>query len=155
FFYTDRNKANPFLYALNLSAPKGNMDYTYSDYFIGRNDYPLKASGAKWTIPYQQIMIRDGAMKMNTDLQGNIGSTDDWLVAANAALDLPTKWNPFAALPFKIPLKIFVDVGTSAEFWKQDNTTDHFLYDAGFQISILKQLVNIYIPVIYSPVFRD
>jgi len=155
FFYTNEEKANSFLYALNLSAPKGNLDYTYSDYFIGRNDYPFKETGVKWTIPYQQIMIRDGAMKMNTDVQGNIGATNDWLMASNASFDIPSQLNPLSILPFKIPLKIFADAGTSAEFWKQNAQTDHFLYDAGLQISLLKQIVNIYIPVIYSSVFRD
>ena len=155
FIYTNEEKANSFLYALNLSAPKGNMDYTYSDYFIGRNDYPFKETGVKWTIPYQQIMIRDGAMKMNTDVQGNIGATNDWLMASNASFDIPSQLNPLSILPFKILLKIFADAGTSAEFWKQNAQTDHFLYDAGLQISLLKQIVNIYIPVIYSSVFRD
>jgi len=155
FFYTNEEKANSFLYALNLSAPKGDLDYTYSDYFIGRNDYPLKQNGVKWTVPYQQIMIRDGAMKMNTDIQGNIGATNDWLIATNASFDIPSKINPFSILPFNLPLKIFADVGTSAEFWVENSQTDHFLYDAGFQMSLLKNLMNIYIPIIYSSVFRD
>lgn len=41
------------------------------------------------------------------------------------------------------------------KFWKQNAQADHFLYDAGIQISVLKQLVNIYVPVIYSSVFKD
>ncbi|MFI5186258.1 MAG: M1 family metallopeptidase [Chitinophagales bacterium] len=155
FIYTNEQKANSFLYALNLSAPKGNLDYTYSDYFIGRNDYPFTQNGVKWTVPYQQIMIRDGGMKMNTDAQGKVGLTNNWLIASNASFDIPSRVNPLSLLPFKIPLKIFADVGTSAEFWKQNSETDHFLYDAGFQVSLLKNTVNIYIPVIYSSVFGD
>jgi hypothetical protein len=157
FMYTDKKKADAFLYSLNLSAPKGNLDYTYSDYFIGRNDYPFRSEGTKWTIPYQQIMIRDGAFKVNTDGQGNIGSSEDWLVAANASFDIPASINPLSLLPFKIniPLKAFVDIGTYGETWVKGATADRFLYDAGIQISFLRELLNIYIPILYSKAFKD
>jgi hypothetical protein len=155
FIYTDRKTADPFLYGLNLSAPKGNLDYTYSDYFIGRNDYPFRSDGVKWTVPYQQVMIRDGAFKVNTDGQGNIGASDDWLIAANASFDIPNSINPLSLLPFKIPLKAFIDVGTYSGPWQKGATDDRFLYDAGLQVSLLKELVNIYIPLLYSTPFKD
>jgi len=50
-------------------------------------------------------MIRDGALKMNTDIQGNIGLTNDWLSAINASFDIPSRLNPLSILPVKIPLK--------------------------------------------------
>ncbi|MES1225319.1 MAG: M1 family aminopeptidase, partial [Bacteroidota bacterium] len=59
-------------YHLNLSGPKGYEDYTYSNYFIGRNEFEGLSN--------QQIMNRDGAFKVRTDLLGDkIGKTDDWL----------------------------------------------------------------------------
>ena len=155
FLYTNREKANPFLYGLNMSAPKGKLDYTYSDYFIGRNDYPFRTDGIKWTLPYQQVMIRDGAFKVNTDGQGDTGTSDDWLVAANASFDIPASINPFSVLPVKIPLKLFADVGTYKQAWQKNAPTDRFLYDAGIQISLLKQLLNIYIPILYSQPYKD
>ena len=155
FIYTNKSKANSFLYALSLSAPKGSMDYTYSNYFAGRNDYPLQLDKEKWTLGYQQIMIRDGGLKMNTDIQGNIGLTNNWLAALNGSFDIPSQINPLSVLPVKIPLKIFADVGTVAEFWDKESEQDRFLYDAGLQISFLKDLVNVYIPILYSPVYRD
>jgi hypothetical protein len=154
FIYTNEKKADRFLYVLNLSAPKGNLDYTYSDYFIGRNDYPFRTDG-KWTIPYQQIMIRDGGLKVNTDGQGNIGSSDDWLAAANASFDIPANINPLSLLPFKIPLKAFFDIGTYSAAWKKGATEQRFLYDAGIQLFFLKNLLNIYIPVFFSKPFKD
>jgi hypothetical protein len=63
--------------------------------------------------------------------------------------------NPLQALPIKIPLKIFFDVGTYAEAWKKDPATGRFIYDGGFQISMVHDLINIYIPVIYSKVYSD
>ena len=125
-FYTDR-------YHLNMTGASGYEDYTYSDYFIGRNKFEGLAS--------QQIMIRDGGFKIRTDLLiDKIGKTDDWLVAANFSSTL---------LP-KLPVKIFADLGTYADAWQNNSGLDHFLFEAGLQLSILKETVNIYLPLLYS-----
>jgi Peptidase family M1 domain len=135
-------------YHLNMTGANGYEDYTYSNYFIGRNEFDKISS--------QQIMIRDGAFKVRTDLlSSKIGKTDDWLAALNFKTDVPKKINPLQVLPVKIPLKIFFDVGTYAEAWKKDPATGRFIYDGGFQLSLLKDLVNIYIPVIYSKVYSN
>jgi hypothetical protein len=135
-FATDR-------YHLNMTGANGYEDYTYSDYFIGRNEFEGIAS--------QQIMVRDGAFKVRTDLLADkVGRTDDWLVALNFSSTI------FAGvLPKEIALKVFVDVGTYAEPWKKNSTQDRFLFDAGIHIPILKETVNIYIPIFYSSVFKD
>jgi hypothetical protein len=131
-----------------MTGPNGYEDYTYSDYFVGRNKFDGTAS--------QQIMIRDGAFKVRTDLLSDkVGKTDDWLIAVNLSSSIPTSINPLSFLPVKIPLKVFVDIGTYAEPWKQNSTSDKFLFDAGIHIPILKETVNIYIPLIYSKVFTD
>jgi hypothetical protein len=139
-FATDR-------YHLNMTGPNGYEDYTYSDYFIGRNRFE--------GLPSQQIMIRDGAFKTRTDLlAAKVGKTDDWLVAANLSSTIPSAINPLSILPLPIHLKIFVDIGTYAEAWKQNSTEDRFLYNAGIQIPIRAETINIYIPVLYSSVYR-
>lgn len=135
-------------YHLNMTGPKGNEDYTYSDYFIGRNEFEK--------YPSQQIMQRDGFFKVRTDLlSSKTGKTDNWLAAANFTSDIPKKYNPLQVLPVKIPLKVFVDVGTYAEAWQATSGTGKFIYDAGFQFSLLKNIVNIYVPLLYSKVYRD
>lgn len=140
-FYNDR-------YFLNMSGPKGNEDYTYSEYFTGRNEFMGWRS--------QQVMERDGFFKVNTDLLGNkIGKTDDWLMSANLSSDLPDNINPLSILPVKIPLKIFADVGTYAEAWKDHPASGRFIYDAGIQIPLFHSLVDVYIPIIYSKVYGD
>ena len=58
-------------------------------------------------------------------------------------------------LPVKFPLKVFLDIGTYAEAWKNKAENDRFLFDAGLQISILRETINIYFPLIYSSVYRD
>jgi hypothetical protein len=140
-FETDR-------YHLNLTGANGYEDYTYSDYFIGRNRFEGLAS--------QQIMMRDGGFKIKTDLLAEkIGKTDDWLIATNLTSSIPTGINPLSLLPFEIPLRVFVDIGTYADAWKQNSGLDHFLFDAGLQLSLLKNTVNIYVPLLYSSAYKD
>ena len=135
-FATDR-------YHLNMTGPNGYEDYTYSDYFIGRNKFEGMAS--------QQLMVGDGGFKVRTDLLADkVAKTDDWLIAANFNTTIPS-----ALLPVKIPLKVFLDIGTYAEAWKNKTENDRFLFDAGLQISLLRETINIYLPLIYSPVYKD
>jgi len=152
FFYTSSKTINKQFsterYHFNMTGPNGYEDYTYSDYFLGRNKFEGFAS--------QQIMVRDGAFKVRTDLlAAKVGKTDDWLVAANFNSSIPSGVNPLSLLPVKIPLKLFVDIGTYADAWKQDAETDRFLFDAGIHIPLFYETVNIYIPLIYSGVYRD
>ena len=135
---TSLKRSNTYMYRLNLSAPKGDEDYTYSNYFIGRNEYDGFLS--------QQVMIKDGGFKVATDLLSDkVGKTDDWL----GALNFTSSFHP------KIPLKLFLDIGTYSEAWKKDAGTSRVLFDAGIQLSLLKDVVNIYIPVLYSKIYRD
>lgn len=135
-------------YLLNMTGPNGSEDYTYSDYFIGRNEFDNFSS--------QQIMIRDGAFKVRTDLLANkIGKTDDWLMAANFNTSIPQKINPLSVLPLKIPLRIFADIGTYAEPWQANSDLDKFLFDAGIHLPLLDEAINIYIPLFYSKVYSN
>jgi hypothetical protein len=140
-FNTDR-------YHLNMTGANGYEDYTYSDYFIGRNKFE--------GLPSQQIMNRDGGFKVRTDLLADkIGKTDDWLVAVNFSSTVPSNINPLNLLPIKIPLKVFVDIGSYAEAWKPNAGTDRFLFDAGLYIPLFKEMINIYVPLLYSDVYKD
>lgn len=131
-FETDR-------YQLNMTGANGYEDYTYSNYFIGRNEFEGTAS--------HQVMIRDGGFKVRTDLlSSKIGKTDNWLAAANFVSDIGDK---------KFPLKIFADVGTYAEAWQNNAQTSRFLFDAGLQLSLLHETINIYLPLLYSTAYRD
>ncbi len=135
-------------YQLNMTGPNGPEDYTYSNYFLGRNEFEKLKS--------QQIMIRDGGFKVRTDLlNSKIGKSDDWLAAINFKSDFPKNLNPLQMLPFNIPLKLFFDIGTYSEAWNKDAATEKFIFDAGLQLSLCKDLVNIYIPVFYSKVYSQ
>lgn len=152
FFYLgDKTFAKEFetdIYHLNMSGPKGYEDYNYSNYFVGRNEYDKFSS--------QQIMIRDGGFKVRTDLLSNkIGKTDNWLAAVNLTTDIPKAINPLRVLPVKLPIKAFFDMGTYAEAWKKEAPTGRIIYDAGLQLSLFKDVVNIYVPLLYSKVYTD
>ncbi|MEJ7681853.1 MAG: hypothetical protein WKG06_29195 [Segetibacter sp.] len=135
-------------YFLNISAPKGSEDYTYNNYFIGRNELEGWQS--------QQVMERDGFFKVNTDLLNNrTGKTDNWLMSLNLTADLPDNLNPLSILPIKIPINIFADFGTYAEAWKENFASGRFIYDAGIQLPLFHSFINIYIPIIFSKVYRD
>ncbi len=140
-FATDR-------YHLNMTGANGYEDYTYSDYFVGRNKFEGFAS--------QQIMIRDGGFKVRTDLLAQkVGKTDDWLAAANITTTIPSNINPLSLLPIKIPLKIYLDIGTYAEAWKPNAETDRFFFNAGLQLPLLKETINFYLPIFYSSVYKS
>jgi len=135
-------------YQLNMTGPKGYEDYTYSNYFIGRSEFDKFSS--------QQILIRDGGFKVRTDLLSNkIGKTDNWLMAANFTSPIPRAINPLSVLPFRLPIKMFLDIGTYAEAWKKNAPTGRFVYDAGLQLSLFRNVVNIYVPILYSNVYKD
>jgi len=152
FFYTSSKTITKEFsterYHLNLTGANGYEDYTFSDYFIGRNKFEGLAS--------QQVMMRDGGFKVRTDLLADpVGKTDDWLMAVNLSSSIPSSINPLNILPVKIPLKAYIDIGTYAEAWKKDSEVDHFLFDGGLQLSLFKNIVNIYVPLIYSTVYKN
>ena len=94
-------------------------------------------------------MIRDGGFKVGTDLlDGKAGKTDDWLAALNFTVHIPT-------ISDHLPVKLFFDLGTYAEAWQKNTEATHFLYDAGLQVSLLKETINIYFPLFYSNVYKQ
>ena len=132
-----------YAYQPKLTAVRGNEDYTYSNYFIGRNDYEGFNS--------HQIMMRDGGLKIRTDLFQNLqGRSDNWIAALNFTTTLPA-----SVIPPKLPLRLFFDAGTYAEAWITKNNSSRILYVGGLQLSLAKETINIYLPVIYSRVFGD
>ncbi|HXB44228.1 MAG TPA: hypothetical protein VNV85_09245, partial [Puia sp.] len=58
-------------------------------------------------------------------------------------------------IPKKIPLKLFFDLGTYAYVWGSNPQTSKFLYIGGLQLSLLKNIINIYAPLVYSSDFSS
>jgi hypothetical protein len=151
FGYIGEKNYSNYGYWPKLLAATGDDDYTYSNYFIGRTasttnpEQPVKNLG----MGAQQVMIRDGGLKLRLDqfdfLQGR---SDKWVAALNFNTTLPSVFPP------KLPLKLFFDIGTNAETWKEDSQVSRFLYVGGLQLSLFKNVLNIYAPLIYSKDFK-
>jgi hypothetical protein len=140
---TSLKQSNTYVYQPKLTAVRGNEDYTYSNYFIGRNEFEGFAS--------QQIMERDGNLKIRTDIFQDLqGRSDDWIAAINLSTSIPKK-----ILPLPFPIKIYADAGTYADAWKKDASVGRFLYVTGIQLSLLGDLINIYAPILYSKEFSN
>jgi hypothetical protein len=126
-----------------LTAVRGSEDYTYDNYFIGRNDYNGLAS--------QQIIMRDGDLKLRTDLfSGLQGRSDDWVAAVNLNSTLPPQ-----LVPTWLPLHLFLDLGTYAQAWSDNPPTSHFLYVAGFELDFFHDVLRVYAPLVYSSDFSS
>ena len=124
-----------------LTAVRGNEDYAYDNFFLGRNAFT--------GFPSQQVMDRDGDLHLRTDLfQGLQGRSDNWVTSLNARTTLPS-----AIAPEWLPLKIFFDVGTYAEAWQANPPTSHFLYTGGFELDLFHDVLRIYAPLVYSSDF--
>ncbi|HZH96780.1 MAG TPA: hypothetical protein VEY06_12885, partial [Flavisolibacter sp.] len=127
-------------------------DYTYSNYFIGRtasfaNDGTVVNNAG---VAAQQIMIRDGGLKLRIDQYEFLqGRSQDWVAAINLTSTLPK-----AILPLSVPLKLFLDIGSFSEAWNANAETGKFLYVGGLQLSVVKGIVNIYVPLVYSNDFK-
>lgn len=152
FFYINDpgllEKFNTDRYKLKLTSVGGFEDYTYSDYFIGRNKFTGAGS--------QQLMIRDGGLKIRVDqFEGDPDfsrriRSDDLLFALNLSTTLPN-----GILPVFIPLKLFADIGTTNAMWDKENSYGKIAYVAGLQLSLFKKTINIYAPLLYSKQFKD
>jgi hypothetical protein len=130
-------------YEPKLTAVRGDEDYTYSNYFIGRSEFIGLAS--------QQIMERDGNVHLRTDLfQGLQGRSDNWVASLNLRTTLPRQ-----IVPEWLPLKLFFDAGTYAEAWTDNPPTSHFLYAGGFELDLLHDVLRIYAPLVYSSDFSN
>ena len=131
----------------------GEEDFTYSNYFVARTASYASAAGdiPNQGFAAQQIMIRDGGFKMRLDYFDFLqGKSDDWVTSINVSTSLPS-----AILPINLPIKFFLDFGTASGNWKSSYEGARFMYVGGIQLSILKSLVNIYAPLIYSKDIKD
>lgn len=154
FGYIGNKKAGTYLYQPKLLGGTGEDDYAYSNYFVGRS---ASASNAELPVANKglggrQLMIQNGGgFKLRLDQYSFLyGQSDDWIAAANVNTTIPK-----ALFPFKIPLLLFLDVGTYAEAWNKNAATSKFLYIGGLQLSLFKNVLNIYAPLIYSKEFKS
>ncbi|MCF8296301.1 MAG: M1 family metallopeptidase [Saprospiraceae bacterium] len=112
-------------YRFRLSGNAGFQDYLYDELFLGRN----VSSG----LLAHQFVETGGAFKFYTPL----GQSWDNIIATNLK----------ASLPGKIPVKLYGDFGFYTDLFGAET---YLCYDIGLQIFIIKNIFDIYIPLVLS-----
>lgn len=115
--------AGKFLYQKNVNSYFGftmnaNNDYLYDNIYLGRNEIQAFYN--------QQVYMKDASFK-NLTLTPN---STDWILAMNILLPAPDK----------IPLAFYADFGKST-------TSSTLDYDCGVALIILKNCLEVYVPI--------
>ena len=136
FFAINNDPAIYGRYELN-SSYSGVNDYLYDGSYIARNA-PAKAG--------QQVSYQEGGFKV--PVFNNVDRSDNWLGSINLETDLPLRnW----------PVRLFLDAGlipnTAPTISNNRSTT--MLYDAGFSVVIVRDIVNVFVPVVMSNDFQN
>ena len=134
-------------YRFRTSGQTGYQDYMHDYVFFGRSERT-----GFWS---QQFLNNDGGFKVLTP----IGQTKEWLSALNIASELPlskkvamsSSKNAFGK---RQAFGVFLDVGTYSERWSA-NASRKFIYDAGVSLSLIKDVIKIYVPLLMSKELKD
>lgn len=128
------------LYGFNLSdrtrsGPQ--KDYAFDELYFGRSE----SDG----FLFRQMSMRQGRFKVYTPF----GAYKDWIFTVNLSSNLP------GPLGF---LKAYADLGTTADLRKDLKTaydlSQSFSYNAGLQLTIIPQTIEIYLPLLLSAEIR-
>ena len=123
-------------YYLN-SVYTGDKDYLYDGTYFGRNERNGVAA--------HQIAMLEGGFKVPTPLYiSQLGRSDNWLFAVNLSTDIP-----------KLPLRLFLDVGTFSNAARLNPSGQKILSDAGVEVPLFYDVVSVYFPVVLSKDFKD
>lgn len=107
----------------------GASDYLFDHTILGRSE----TSG----VFAYQYLGNDGGFKTPTPL----GGTNEWLAAFNIT----------APLPGKLPLKLFANIATFAHAKEVLYNGEIFIYEAGIQLNLIRNVFEIYLPCYISP----
>ena len=116
-------------YAFRASGYNGWHDYLFESNFAARNE--------RGGFGFTQFTEKDGALKVWTPL----GQTAEWLTSLNVK----------SPKLFILPVKVFADVVVCDGRSLLD---DAFLWDAGLNIVLWNEIVEIYLPLAYSADIR-
>jgi hypothetical protein len=129
FLGTSAVDAGP--YRFRLSGQTGSQDYLYDNVFLGRTETSGRFAN--------QLTQTDGGFKFYSPL----GQTSQWITAVNLKSSLGN---------FKLPVNLFADIGMTGP---DGRTTEKVLYDAGASLVIIKDICEIYFPVLICKGFQD
>jgi hypothetical protein len=130
FLYNENTSMVDYRY--RMSGYRGHHDYWYDNLYAGRT-----SSSGIWA---QQAYMQGGGFKTLTP----VGQTNKWLAALNFDF----------SLPWKLPIRIFADVGTYHNAgYDVPGYTDWVVYDLG--ICIKTGLLDVYLPLLVSPDLKN
>ena len=112
-------------YRFRMRGYGGSDDYLFETNHIARNE----TVGLGFT----QFTDVDGAFKVYSLL----GNSSNWIAAVNIK----------SPKLYVLPLKLFLDIGTADG---RSLSKDKVLYCAGINVTLWKEIIDIYIPVTYS-----
>jgi hypothetical protein len=117
-------------YAFRPSGYTGAQDYLFEGNYIGRNT----GNG----LGFSQFMEKDGNLKTWTFLT----DVPDWMVAVNVK----------SPSLFILPVKVFADVVVCDQ---RAIGGEQALWDAGLNIALWKDILEVYFPIAYSKYIND
>lgn len=140
FFGGAMFKRDPFAgdYRFRMSGQTGYQDYLYDNIYFGRSAYSAPQLG------FQQFTETDGAFKIWSPL----GQSDNWLASVNVK----------SPKIYKFPLQLYFDAGVfsthvvtvSSGGTSQGITAPEFMYSGGIEIPLVKNIAEVYIPLVNS-----
>jgi hypothetical protein len=113
-------------YAYRASGYQGYQDYAFEGNYMNRFASPSSFAGS-------QFLEKDGALKVWTPW----GQSAQWLLALNLK-------SPRIA---KLPVCVFVDAVSCDG---RALNADKVLWDAGLNLTIVKDVIEVYVPLLYS-----
>jgi len=113
---------------------QGFNDYTYDEYFFGRQNQNQSQR-------HQVSMYNGGGFKTAVGSAYNIGTSNNFAIAANGAIDLPFG-------PTWLPIQLYFDMGVFSTY-SGDKFVNNMMYNGGFSVH-LTPLLTIHIPLVYS-----
>lgn len=124
FIGTSRNAAGA--YRFRMSGWRGYHDYLYDNIYLGRSE----TDG----ILANQFTENDGGFKFYSPN----GQSGKWLAALNLKSSLGN---------VKLPICLYADIGTCGD---DGILTENILYDAGICLSLRKNILEVYFPILIS-----
>jgi hypothetical protein len=117
-------------YSFRTSGYQGYHDYAFDYYYMARNEYE--------GFGHSQFTETDGNLKTPTPL----GQTNLWLAALNIK----------SPKIFNYPVRFFADISVSDA---RTLLNQKYLWDLGVNLTIWKEIIEIYVPLIYSDDIRQ
>lgn len=119
----------PAIFDFHLSSTTGVDDYRFDRVFLGRSE-------TTGFLARQITSNDDGGFKMRTTgLLTQVGASDTWIFSMNIKLPVP----------FFMPVFVFADGGLAP-----NDIYDLFQYDAGLGVTLLPQIIEVYLPLFFS-----